>query len=346
MDSVLVVDDDPAVREIVARWVEASGYAAKQAESADRALDEMSMDPAAVVLCDIRMPGHDGIWLADQLRERFPEASVIMLTGVHELDTAVASLRVGVVDYLLKPFDPAQLAEALERGVARHRASVEARGRREKLDAALRERSAALAATLGEMEVASRAALEGMLAMLTVRDRYAYEHAQRVARLSVSLALALGISEPQLSEIEAGALLHDVGKIAVPEALLHKEKLLDEEMAVMRQHPRVSYEVLKRVPFLAHAAELVLSSHEWYDGTGYPQRLQGAAIPIGSRIIAVADAYDAMTHPRLYRDAMPPAEAVREISRKRDSQFDPQVVDAFLLVLGVAKQGVVTSDSP
>lgn len=188
-------------------------------------------------------------------------------------------------------------------------------------------------------EVMSAGALDAVLAMLSAHDPDAYEHARRVARHSVSIALVLGFKEPSLSDIERGALLHDMGKIAIPEAILLKPTALDDrETRLMRRHPEIGYRLLKNVPAFAAAAQIVLGSHEAFDGRGYPQGLPGDAIPIGARIVAAADAYDSMTHIRPYRDALPAAEALREILRCRGTQFDPSVVDAVLTLL--ASSGV------
>ncbi|MBI4476779.1 MAG: response regulator [Acidobacteria bacterium] len=336
MDRVLVVDDENGIRALMARWVESAGFTAAQAENADRALQEFEDRGAAIALCDIRMPGHDGLWLTEQIRRRYPDTAVIMTTGVQDLDAAVTSLRNGVVDYLVKPFGRERLRDALDRGIHWHRASVDARRTRETLDHELQLRGNQLLQAMGSVEIKSAAALDGALAMLTVRDRTAYEHAKRVARLSVNVAMVLGIGEPDLTILEQGALLHDIGRIAIPDSVLnHPGALTDEERDVLRKHPTLGHQVVARVPFLVGAASIVAAAHERYDGSGYPQGLKGEEIPQGSRIVAVADAFDAMTSPRPYRATMTRAQAIQELMRCRGTQFDPRAVDALLQVLAV-----------
>lgn len=334
MDSVLLVDDESGIRGLMTRWVESIGYQARQAGNAEQALEQMSDAPSAVAVCDIRLPGRDGLWLADQLRHEYPDTAVIMATGVHDVDAAVTSLRSGVVDYLVKPFGRDRLREALHRGVEFHRTSVDARQWRQSLETELGARRKQLADALSEVEITSQAALNGMLAMLTVRDRAAFDHAHRVAALATRVASALGLETAAVEEVERAALLHDIGKIAIPEAVLWKPApLTDEEREIMRRQPQLGHEVLRNMPFLAHAADIVLATQERFDGSGYPRGLRGEHIPVGARIIAAVDAYDAMTHPRVHRDPIAPSEAIFELQRCRGSQFDPQVIDAMLRTL-------------
>lgn len=336
MDRVLVVDDEAGIRALMARWVESAGFLAAQVDNADRALEEAEAREAAIALCDIRMPGHDGLWLVEQLRRRHPDTAVIMTTGVQDLDAAVTSLRSGVVDYLVKPFGRERLRDALERGITWHRASVEARRSRESLERELQVRGGQLLQALESVEIRSAASLEGVLAMLTVRDRAAYEHAKRVARLAVAIAQVMGVSEADRAVIEQGALLHDIGRIAVPDAVMnHPGALTDDEREILRKHPTLGHQAAARVPYLSGAADLVAAAHERYDGSGYPKGIPGDEIPLGSRIIAVADAFDAMTSPRPYRATMTRTEAIQELMRCRGTQFDPRAVDALLQVISV-----------
>jgi putative nucleotidyltransferase with HDIG domain len=331
VDSVLLVDDESGIRGLMTRWVEAIGYPTRQAGDAEQALDQMDDEPSAVAVCDIRLPGRDGLWLADRLRQQYPDTAVIMATGVHDVDAAVTSLRSGVVDYLVKPFGRDRLREALNRAIEFHRTSVDARQWRQSLESELGARRKQLADALAEVEITSEAALNGMLAMLTVRDRAAFDHARRVAALAARVASALGLDGAAVEEIERGALLHDIGKIAIPEAVLWKPApLTDEERDIMRRQPQLGHDVLRNMPFLAQAAEIVLAAQERFDGSGYPHGLRGEQIPVGARIVAAVDAYDAMTHPRAYRDPIAPSEAIFELQRCRGSQFDPEVVDAML----------------
>ena len=334
MPSVLVVDDDHTLRSVLISWVHSFGYEVHEAENAAEALDTLAATPADVALCDIHMPGHDGVWLASQIRERHPQTAIIMATAARDIELAVSTLRTDIVDYLLKPFDHARLLEAVRLGVDWHQASIAADELQESLEHRLRARRADVAATLAGAQENIADALEGLISMLSLHERDGREHATRVSRLASALGDELGISGEALVDIERGALLHDVGKIDMPASILYKPAPLnDAEWGIMRTHPQVGYDLLKKVPSLVGAAEIVLASHEAYDGSGYPRRLRGEAIPVGARILAVSDSFDSMTRPHTQRPAMSPAHAVEEIERCRDTQFDPRVVDALGRVL-------------
>ena len=334
--SVLVVDDENGVRDLISRWLESGGYSVASAASADDAIGVLEAGPAAVAVCDIRMPGHDGLWLADRIRHQFPETAVIIATGVQDVGAAVQSLRRGVVDYLTKPFGRDRLREAVVRGMEWHRAARDSRRWRDSLERETESRHTRLADAIAALRIDSDESLDAMLAMLTIGDRDAYSHAYRVAALSVSVSRLLGLEEPDVRTIERGALLHDLGKLAMPEALLRKPAPLTvEEQTLIRMHPRLGSELAERVPYLLHAAAVVREAHERLDGLGFPHGLRGDEIWLGARIVTVADAYDTMTRPRVFRDAITPGEAVLELERCSDTQFDRRVVDALKRVLAV-----------
>ncbi len=334
MHTVLVVDDDGALRGALSSWVKELGYAVREAGSAGDALDALATAPADVALCDVHMPGEDGVWLASQIRERYPSTAVIMATGAHDVDTAVTSLRSNIVDYLLKPFGRARLIEALRLGVDWHRASKANEELQESLENRLRSRRAEVAATIASAQSTVDEALAGLISMLELHEHDGREHAARVARLAAALGEELGIGGPALLDVERGALLHDIGKMDMPVSILYKPApLTDSEWETMRRHPQVGYDLLRRIPSLGGVAEIVLASHEAFDGSGYPRGLQGEAIPIGSRILAVSDSYDSMTRPHTQRPAMNPLHAIEEIERCSGHQFDPRITAALGCVL-------------
>lgn len=334
MHSVLVVDDDHAVRGVLSSWVQSLGYTVHEAEGAADALDTLADSPVDVALCDVHPPSDDEVWLAGRIRERYPSTAIILATEAPDIDLAITSLRNDIVDYLLKPFDRAQLVEALRLGLDWHFASKANQELQDSLEHRLRSRRAAVAATLAGAQASVEMALEGLISMLELHEHDGREHATRVSRLAAALGEELGMSGPGLIDVERGALLHDIGKLEMPPSILYKAAPLDEaEWTIMRTHPEVGYELLRRVPSLAGPAEIVLASHEAFDGSGYPRRLAGSAIPIGARILAVSDSFDSMTRPHTQRPAMLPAHAVEEIERCRGTQFDPDVVAALGEVL-------------
>ena len=334
MHSVLVVDDDIQLRPMLAAWVNRFGFAAYEASSAEVALDHLEHTPADIALCDVNMPGHDGVWLASRIRERHPTTAVIMATSVDDADVAVSTLSNDVVDYLLKPFDSARLHEALALGLDWHRARLGDQDLHQALQSRLRTRRANVAATLAQAQTSAQQAADSLIAMLQLHERDGRGHSTRVTRLAIALADELGVPNDQMEELEYGAMLHDVGKIDMPAEILCKPAPLDDaEWDVMRTHPQVGYDLVRKLPHLAGAADIVLAHHEAFDGSGYPHGLKGKDIPFRARILTIADSYDSMTHPHTQRPAMPPGMAMREIERCSGSQFDPDAAAALGRVL-------------
>jgi putative two-component system response regulator len=334
MPSVLVVDDESGIREVIARWLSGGGYAVSTAASASEALDRVHATPPAVALCDIRMPGRDGLWLASQIRQDAPDTAVIMATGVQDVGSAVTSLRQGVVDYLTKPFGRDRLRESVLRGLEWHNAARDLRRWRENLDREVKIRRDRLAAAMSALTIDSDDALDELLSVLTLADHEAYAHAYRVAALARSVASAMHLPAEDMAVLERAALLHDVGKLAMPEAVLRKPAPLTvDELTVIRQHPQIAADLITGVPYLNAAAELVRDAHERIDGLGYPNGSPASGVALGARIIAVADAFDTMTRPRVFRDAIGGAAALMELERCAGTQFDGGVVTIFKKVV-------------
>lgn len=335
--SVLVVDDEAGVRELIARWLSAGGYDVRTASDAQEALGRVQDAAPAVALCDIRMPGHDGLWLAQHIRRESPETAVIMATGVHDVGSAVTSLRQGVIDYLTKPFGRDRLQDSVLRGLEWHKAACDSRRWRESLEEEVEARRARLREALGSLTIECDEALDGLLSALTLSDRDAYAHAYRVAALAASIGCAMQLADDDLAALERAAMLHDVGKLAMPDAVLRKPApLTAEETLLVRSHPQIAADLIARVPYLQSAAELVRDAQERMDGLGYPNGARASDVAVGARIIAVADAFDAMTRPRVFRDAITGREALLELERCSGTQFDPAIVDIFKRVIQIA----------
>jgi response regulator RpfG family c-di-GMP phosphodiesterase len=332
--SVLIVDDENGVRDLLTRWLEAGGYSVTTAANAEEALGRLEVAPPAVALCDIRMPGRDGLWLAERIRRSYPETAVIMATGVQDVGPAVQTLRQGVIDYLTKPFGRDRLQEAVTRGLEWHQSAWDARRWRESLEQEMAIRRSRLNDAVTALSIDSDDTLDSMMSMLTLTDREAYAHGYRVAALAVSVARTIGLPQEAWDTIERGALLHDVGKFAVPEAILRKPAPLTvEELLLVRCHPSIGSDLIAQIPYLHSAAPIVRDAHERMDGLGYPRGVRSTDVSIGARIVCVADAYDTMTRPRVFRDAISPSEALLELQRCSGTQFDPLVVDAFRRVI-------------
>jgi putative two-component system response regulator len=330
--TILIVDDEEGVRSLLARWLEATGYRVVMATSADAALAVFDDEPPALMLCDIRMPGRDGLWLAARVRQDFPETAVIISSGVQDAHASEECLRHGVVDYLTKPFGCDRLRAAVARGIEWHDTAGEARRWKDQLERELRQRKAALVQTIRGMAIESDQDVETLLGV-ALAERDAYAHAHRVRFLAIGTARTIGLSAEQVAVLGRAALVHDIGKRALPLALVRKPaSLTPQELALVRTYPALGASILMDVPFLRSAAPIVRDAHERMDGEGFPHRVRGESVGMASRILGVADAYDSMTHARVFRNAISPAEAVLEIERCSGTQFDPAVVDAFRLV--------------
>jgi response regulator RpfG family c-di-GMP phosphodiesterase len=341
VNAILVVDDDPRLREIVRRLLGHAGYDVSEAGSAEEAMDRLQARRFGLVLSDVHMPGRNGMALAAEIRSQFPATAVIMLTGDHDSSAVVASMRAGAIDYLMKPVTRDVLGRAVQRGLAWHRKESASRRTRQSLDRMLARRERQIARAVADLDAASATSVEALLRVLNLHDPDGHGHATRVAALSVDLARCLDVGAAALGPIRQASLLHDIGKVAIGEAVLRKPSALDGgEFDMVRQHPERGYEVLRHVPFLAEAAAIVRAHHEHFDGCGYARGLAGDDIPLGARIVALADSYDALTHDRPYRRAAGLEAAMHEIRRCSGRQFDPAVVDAFVHLRAAGRSAV------
>jgi len=330
---VLVVDDDDAVRDVISTLLAEEGYQTATASSSDEALGACKDGDYQLVLSDMKMPGHDGLWLLERIRTDYPSIAVIMLTAFGDTELAVDCLRRGAADYLLKPPKIGELVRAIERALARRRLELARTRYRSSLESRVREKTAELSRALREVEQSYQSTLHALVQALDAREHETSDHSQRVVRYTVAIAEKMGVATVRLPDIGRGALLHDIGKIGIRDAILLKEgPLTDQEWKEMRQHPQMGWRMISKIPFLHAAAEIVLSHQERWDGTGYPRGLSGEAIPVGARVFAVADTFDAMTSDRPYRRSTTFAEARKEIARCAGTQFDPRCVAAFLSI--------------
>jgi response regulator RpfG family c-di-GMP phosphodiesterase len=337
MDRVLVVDDETGIRGLIAQWVESLGCAPVEAGNAEHALERLAEARCAVAVCDVNLPGHDGLWLARQIRLTFPDTAIVLGTGTRDLESAVSGLRAGIVDYLVKPFGRERFREAMDRARQWHRVAAEALRWRRSVEAEFDARLRQLSEAIVRLNPADDDAVRGTLALLTVRNRPAYDHALRVAALATELAEVVGLATADRAHTERAALVHEVARTVVPETVLWKPgDLTPEEWGILRREPEIGYDLFTRVPFLGPAGSLLRCARERFDGTGYPRGLAGPAIPAGARVLAVADAYDTMTRPLGHRDPLTPSQAAEELAGGRGSQFDPAVADALLEILGHA----------
>lgn len=323
---LLVVDDEPAVRELLDEGLQMLGYEVRAASAAAEALELISGGDFDLVLSDIDMPGQNGLWLLDRIQDLDGEPDVVMVTGVVDTSVAIGAIRRGASDYVTKPFNLEEVGIVVERVLEKRRLLRENEAYQHHLEELVDERTR-------ELEASYESTLQALVTALDFRDNETQGHSSRVVEYAVMVAQRLRVDESGMRWIRWGALLHDVGKIGISDAILRKPGKLDgDEWTEMRKHPEMGYRMLQHIPFLRPALEIVLSHQERFDGTGYPQGLRGEAIPLGARIFAVVDTFDAMTSDRPYRAALPIEAARAEVRKFSGIQFDPRVADAFLSI--------------
>jgi response regulator RpfG family c-di-GMP phosphodiesterase len=330
---VLLVDDEPQIPLLLSQKLSAEGFQCHTAFAGKDALDLIQPKQFDVVISDLRMPEVSGLDLLERVRQHSPHTAFLMATGVADLGVGIQAMKQGADDYIVKPFHLDAVVASVRRAVEKKRMELELENYRGHLEEMVEQRTAQLEAAMHRVELTYDETLEALGAALDLRDNETAGHSQRVTRYSLAMAGRMGCSAAQLTYIARGAYMHDIGKIGIPDSILLKPgKLTPEERAVMETHARIGYDLLCRIAFLVSAAEIVLTHQERYDGTGYPQGLTGAEIPLGARIFAAADTLDAMTSDRPYRKALPYSKAREEIKRESGRQFDPEVVGVFLSI--------------
>ena len=327
-----MVDDEEPIREIVASMLGTAGYVCKQAGSGMEALAVLtSGEEFELMLSDLMMADLDGIGLLERTKEKYPDMPVVMVTAVHDISVALAAIRNGAYDYLLKPFEREQLLNTVSRALENRRLKVENRNYQTNLESLVKARTEQVQAALRDLERSYDITLEALGDALDLKDAETEGHSRRVTLFTIAIAQALGLPREQITIIARGAFLHDIGKMAIPDKILNKPgKLEPDEMLIMKEHAYHGYQIVKKIPFLAEVAEIVYAHQEWFNGEGYPRQLKGEEIPLGARIFSVADTFDAITSTRPYRPAQSPQAARAEIQKFSGRQFDPEIVRVFL----------------
>jgi response regulator RpfG family c-di-GMP phosphodiesterase len=326
---ILIVDDEPEITSILHDLF--SGlHDCTTAGSAEEAIEQLRGNTYDLVVSDITMPGMSGLELIPRVKSMSPNTVVVMVSGMQTVESAIDALRLGAFDYVMKPFDLRQV-EAVVKRALEHQDLIMAKQRYEDhLEELVEQRTAELDHALNSLEDAYRSTLRALTAALETRDLETHGHSERVVSYSLRLGRAYGLNSAKMKALEFGSLLHDIGKIGVPDLILRKPaKLTEEEWVLMREHPVHGQMILRGIEFLAGAALVVGQHHEKWDGSGYPLGLAGEEIDICARIFAVADAYDAITSDRVYRKGKPYEDAAQELDAWAGKQFDAAVVEAF-----------------
>ena len=330
---LLIVDDELAHRKVLAVMLEQAGMTCKTAPSGKEALRLLQSESVDAVIADLNMPRVSGLELLTEVRRCYPHMVFLMATGIDDVRIGVQAMKQGADDYLIKPLQMDVVMVSLERAFHKKWLEQQVENYRQNLEEMVCKRTVELQNALGQVEQSYVDTLDALGAAIDLRDGQTAGHSRRAALCAIKMLTEMHGTPQQLKSLAMGAWLHDIGKLAIPDAILLKPGALTEaERKIMQDHVRIGYDLIKRVLFLADAAEIILNHHERWDGSGYPRGLIGPDIPLNARIFAVADTVDAMTSDRPYRSALPFQDARNEIERNAGIHFDSQVASVFLSI--------------
>ena len=324
-EKILIVDDEDAIRSLFVEALNELGYDCDVARNGLECLEKFyRVKNFDVVLLDVQMPELNGIETLKKLKSYSPDLSVIMVSASRDIENVRVALKEGAYDYVFKPFNVVDVDAVIRRALERAALIKANKDYQKNLERKVADQTR-------ELVKLYSGTLEAMILALDLREHETGHHSYRVTEYALNLARHLNLGEAQLSILAKGALLHDIGKIGVPDHILLKPDMLtDEEWGLMKQHAQHGYELLNKIEFLEESSLIVYTHHERYDGEGYPRGLAGDDIPLGARIFSVVDALDAMTSKRVYKEAMPFEEAIDRIKKASGTQFDPMIVEAFV----------------
>jgi putative two-component system response regulator len=324
--TITIVDDEPTMQDVLVRAVRSWGYPCQTADDAEQALQLLRIRPTPLVVTDLRMPGQGGVWLVRKIHENWPQVGIVVVTAGADSDAAMDCLNAGADRYFLKPLRLDEFRHALE--TILH--TVELEQERERYRCRLEQR---LHEQMRRVRRTFLSGIDSLIRTLEARHPYTKGHSLRVRHYALRLAWALDLDRRQRRHLSLIGKLHDIGKVGVPEDILNKSgPLTPSEREVIREHPVTAERILSPIIRRPEILAAIRGHHERMDGKGYPDGLRGEEIPLFSRVIAIADAFDAMTSSRAYRHAMTPLEALQLLREGAGRQFDPELVQAFLLM--------------
>ena len=321
---VTVVDDEPAVRDVLVRSAQLCDCECQVAACAEEAIEVLKQRLSPVIVTDLRMPGKGGVWLVQEVRRRWPDVAIIVVTAGEDRDAARACLQAGAHHYFIKPVNLDEFHHVLE--IARRSYFLERENKRYR-----RHLERTVCRQTHRIRRTFFSAIDSLVLAMEERDSYTAGHSHRVRRYVLRLGRALNLKRPALQQLGLAARLHDIGKVGVPEAVLNKPgALTDEELALIRQHPGIGERICQRIVRSKEVLAGIRSHHERLDGSGYPDGLRGNAIPLLGRLIAIADSYDALTSSRAYHEPRTPSEAYHELEAGSGTLYEPEFVRVFV----------------
>jgi putative two-component system response regulator len=326
-DAVLaltLVEDDPPLRDVLTRAARSWRYECQTAASAEQAVQLLEKRRTPVVVTDLHMPGVGGVWLVRQIRQRWPDIAIIVITASQEIESAIECLNAGATRYFLKPIHLDEFRHALEATLHSFQLRRERQRYQRKLERAVRRQTQRVRSTF-------LSAIDSLVRTLEARDPYTSGHSLRVRRYALRLAGVLGLDRRQRKQLSLAAKLHDIGKVGLPEAILNKPAdLTAEEYRRVQEHPVIGERILAPIIHSAAVLAAIRSHHERLDGGGYPDGLAGEQIPVLARVITVVDCFDALTSSRAYRSYLSVGQALEVLRAGSGTQFDPAFVQAFI----------------
>jgi putative two-component system response regulator len=324
-EKILIVDDEKTVRRSINKCLTRNGFSCDEAGDAAEALESMEKAPADLVILDIMMPGTSGSELLPQIKNSFPDTAVVMATAVVEPDTIINCMKNGAHDYITKPFDINELVANIQMVLKKRQLELNLKEKRQVLEGKVEEQSR-------ELQKLFIDAIESLVSALEAKDKYTAGHSRRVTKIAVDSGRILGLNDEELENLRWAALLHDIGKIGIDSSVQNKPGMLTPtEYDYILTHCNIGPSIV--APLVNdRIVEAIRHHHDSYDGSGLNQKVRGEEIPLGARILAVADSFDAMTSDRPYRPAMTASKAVAEIKKCAGTQYDPVVVKAFLKI--------------
>jgi len=330
-ERILIVDDEEMICSMFSRRLTREGYSCVTAQNGKEALHHFYKDSFSLIISDIKMPEMDGIELLKEVKAVHPGILMIMVTAYAEIDLALEAMHLGAYDFIIKPADLELVILSVKRAFEKKRLEDEVEIYHKNLERLVEERTVKLQQAYRTLKKAYLDSVKVLAEAIDAKDPYTRGHSDRVRRMSLQIATSLGFTEERVEILEYGALLHDIGKIGIKDEILRKPGALSpEEHQAIQEHPMIGVKILEGVEFFKDKIPMIRNHHEHFDGRGYPDGLAGEAIPLEARIIAVADAFDAMASLRPHRKAMPLEAILFEMERHKGKQFDPNILEIFL----------------
>jgi putative two-component system response regulator len=330
-DRILIVDDEKMIYSVVARRLAKEGYACVMANNGREALGHFYKDNFSLIISDIKMPEMNGLELLKNVKAVRPNMMFIIMTAYPEMEMAVEAIRLGATDFIIKPVDLELVVFSVKKALEQKKMEEQIEAHHKHLEKLVEERTSELQRALLVIKKGHLDSVRALTGAIDAKDPYTRGHSDRVRKMSVRIGMKMGFSEDKLESLVFGALLHDIGKIGIRDEVLQKKgQLTPEEYQYVQQHPLIGVKIVEGIDFFKDKIPMIRNHHEHFDGSGYPDGLIGEVIPLEARIIAVPDAFDAMTSLRPHRRAVPVDEVIEKMGRGNGKQFDPQVLEIFL----------------